>query len=119
MTLQTPKPHIGSTPANIFTHRGGCPQPLNEQHIGLGTRHTTAWPAGSWLGRLRSPEVNEWFMGLPCGPVFYKVEKMEKLFPTLIVLDVLSAVPYAVKSDMKMTVYWLAAGLLTYSVTWM
>lgn len=45
---------------------------------------------------------------------------MEKIFPTiLIVLDVLSAVPYAVKSDMKMTVYWLAAGLLTYSVTWM
>jgi len=41
---------------------------------------------------------------------------MEKIFPTiLIVLDVLSAV----KSDMKMTVYWLAAGLLTYSVTWM
>lgn len=46
--------------------------------------------------------------------------QMEKIFPTiLIVLDVLSAVPYAVKSDMKMTVYWLAAGLLTYSVTWM
>lgn len=45
---------------------------------------------------------------------------MEKIFPTiLIVLDVFSAVPYAVKSGMKMTVYWLAAGLLTYSVTWM
>ena len=45
---------------------------------------------------------------------------MEKLFPTvLMVLDFCAAVPYAVKGDMKMLVYWIAAGGLTFSVTWM
>ena len=45
---------------------------------------------------------------------------MEKLFPTiLMVLDFLAAVPYAVKADLKMTVYWVAAGVLTMSVTWL
>ena len=45
---------------------------------------------------------------------------MEKIFPTiLIALDFLAAIPYAVKCDLKMTVYWIAAGVLTFSVTWM
>ena len=45
---------------------------------------------------------------------------MEKIFPTiLIALDFFAAIPYAVKCDLKMTVYWIAAGVLTFSVTWM
>ena len=44
---------------------------------------------------------------------------MEKIFPTvLMALDFFAAVPYAVKGDMKMLVYLIAAGGLTFSVTW-
>lgn len=45
---------------------------------------------------------------------------MEKVFPTiLMILDFFAAVPYAVKGDVKMFVYWVAAGVLTLSVTWL
>ena len=46
---------------------------------------------------------------------------MEKIFPTILLMtiDFFAAVPYAVKWDMKMLVYWIAAGVLTFSVTWM
>ena len=45
---------------------------------------------------------------------------MEKIFPTILMtLDFIAAVPYAVNGDMKMLVYWIAAGVLTFSVTWM
>lgn len=45
---------------------------------------------------------------------------MEKVFPTvLMVLGFLAAVPYAVKCDVKMVVYWIAAGVLTLAVTWL
>lgn len=44
----------------------------------------------------------------------------EKIFPTiLIVLDFFSAIPYAFKCDLKMFVYWVAAGVLTLSLTWL
>ena len=43
-----------------------------------------------------------------------------KVFPTiLIILDVLASVPYAIQKDLRMTVYWLSAALLTFSVTWL
>lgn len=45
---------------------------------------------------------------------------MEKVFTTaLMVLDFLAAVPYAFKGDIKMEVYWIAAGVLTLAVTWL
>jgi hypothetical protein len=45
---------------------------------------------------------------------------MEKLFPTvLMILDFIAAIPYIYKSDLKMTVYWIAAGVLTLAVTWL
>jgi hypothetical protein len=45
---------------------------------------------------------------------------MEKCFPTvLIVLDLLASIPYAVKGDVRMFVYWVAASLLTFSLTWL
>lgn len=45
---------------------------------------------------------------------------MEKVFPTvLMALDFLAAVPYIVHGDLKMAVYWIAAGVLTLSVTWL
>ena len=45
---------------------------------------------------------------------------MEKVFHTLLmVLDFIAAVPYAFKGDVKMFVYWVAAGVLTLSVTWL
>ena len=44
----------------------------------------------------------------------------EKIFPTvLMALDFLAAIPYIVKGDLKMTVYWIAAGVLTLAVTWL
>ena len=43
-----------------------------------------------------------------------------KIFPTvLIILDVCAAIPYMAEKDLRMTVYWLSAALLTFSVTWM
>lgn len=35
----------------------------------------------------------------------------EKIFPTILMaLDFIAAVPYIAKGDIKMTVYWIAAG---------
>ena len=43
---------------------------------------------------------------------------MEKLFPTiLIVLDICAAIFYAWTGDARHAVYWLAAAILTASVT--
>ena len=42
-----------------------------------------------------------------------------RFFPTvLIVLDVLAAIPFAAAGDWRGTLYWLAAALLTFTVTW-
>lgn len=42
----------------------------------------------------------------------------EQLFPTLlIILDVLAAVVYAANYDTRHAIYWLAAAILTASVT--
>lgn len=44
--------------------------------------------------------------------------KSEYIFPTvLIVLDVLSAIPYAMRGNLRMMTYWLAAATLTACVT--
>ena len=45
--------------------------------------------------------------------------KTEYIFPTiLIALDVCAAIPYAMKSNWRMAVYWLAAATLTACVTY-
>jgi len=45
---------------------------------------------------------------------------MEKFFPTvLMILDLIAAILYITKCDLKMTVYWIAAGVLTLAVTWL
>lgn len=45
--------------------------------------------------------------------------KFEYIFPTvLIVLDVLAAIPYGVKCNIRMMVYWLSAATLTACVTY-
>lgn len=45
--------------------------------------------------------------------------KHEYIFPTvLIVLDVLSALPYAMRGNLRMMIYWLAAATLTACVTY-
>lgn len=42
-----------------------------------------------------------------------------RVFPTvLIALDVAAAVPYALRGDLRHTVYWLAAATLTACVTY-
>lgn len=42
-----------------------------------------------------------------------------RVFPTiLIILDLISAIPYAFKGDIRHAVYWVAAGVLTLTVTW-
>ena len=43
----------------------------------------------------------------------------EKILPTmLIIIDVASAFVYAGSGDWRRVVYWLAAGVLTFVVTW-
>lgn len=45
--------------------------------------------------------------------------RSEYLFPTaLIVLDVFAAIPYAVRGNFRMMIYWLAAATLTACVTY-
>ena len=45
--------------------------------------------------------------------------KTEYIFPTvLIALDVAAAIPYAVKTNWRMVIYWLAAATLTACVTY-
>jgi hypothetical protein len=44
---------------------------------------------------------------------------MIKVFPTiLIILDILASVVYASNGDIRKTVYWLAAAILTITVTY-
>lgn len=43
----------------------------------------------------------------------------EKILPTvLIVIDILAAIGYIPIGDWRRVVYWVAAGILTYTVTW-
>ena len=42
----------------------------------------------------------------------------DKLFPSiLIILDVISAIVYLTNGDLRKTIYWIAAAILTASVT--
>ena len=42
-----------------------------------------------------------------------------KILPTvLIIIDILASIPYGLEGDWRRCVYWLAAGTLTYVVTW-
>lgn len=44
--------------------------------------------------------------------------RSEYVFPTLLIaLDVAASVPYAVKANWRMMIYWLAAATLTACVT--
>ena len=43
----------------------------------------------------------------------------EKLFPTLlIILDLCAAIGYIPSGDWRRVIYWLAAAILTYTVTY-
>lgn len=43
-----------------------------------------------------------------------------KVFPTvLMILDFCAAFPYMFQGDLRHTVYWIACGVLTFSVTWL
>lgn len=43
-----------------------------------------------------------------------------KTIPTaMMVLQFLAAVPYAIEGNVRMTVYWIAAGILTLALTWL
>lgn len=45
--------------------------------------------------------------------------KHEYIFPTvLITLDVLASLPYAMRGNLRMMIYWLAAATLTACVTY-
>lgn len=57
-------------------------------------------------------------IGLLLGFLFG--ETIAIIFPTILMaLDFIAAVPYMAKGDIKMTVYWIAAGVLTLAVTWL
>ena len=43
-----------------------------------------------------------------------------RIFPTILIMfDFLAAIPYAYNRDLRMTVYWISAGVLTLSLTWL
>lgn len=43
----------------------------------------------------------------------------EKILPTiLIIIDILAAIGYVSSGDWRRVIYWIAAGVLTYTVTW-
>jgi hypothetical protein len=43
----------------------------------------------------------------------------EKILPTvLIIIDILAALWYIPTGDWRRVVYWMAAGILTFTVTW-
>ena len=44
----------------------------------------------------------------------------EKILPTiLMIIDFMAAIPYIIKGNLAQSVYWIAAGVLTLSVTWL
>ena len=45
--------------------------------------------------------------------------RSEYIFPTvLIMLDIMASIPYGVKGNLRMMIYWLAAATLTACVTY-
>lgn len=43
-----------------------------------------------------------------------------KIFPTILMaLQFVAAIPYAIEGDFRMTVYWIAAGVLTLDLTYL
>lgn len=43
-----------------------------------------------------------------------------KILPTIMmVMQFAAAIPYAIEGDSRMTVYWIAAGVLTLDLTWL
>ena len=53
------------------------------------------------------------------GMVVINLLRHPKTFPTLLILlDILAAINYARVGNVKSMVYWLAAGTLSYCVTW-
>ena len=43
-----------------------------------------------------------------------------KIFPTiLMILQFVAAIPYATEGNARMTVYWIAAGVLTLALTYL
>ena len=43
-----------------------------------------------------------------------------KIFPTILMaLQFVAAIPYAIEGDTRMTVYWIAAGILTLALTYL
>ena len=44
----------------------------------------------------------------------------KQILPTiLMVIDFAAAIPYFVEGDIRMGVYWVSAGMLTLSLTWL
>ena len=37
----------------------------------------------------------------------------------MMVFQFLAAVPYAIEGNVRMTIYWIAAGILTLALTWL
>lgn len=45
---------------------------------------------------------------------------MTKIFPTiLMVMQFAAAIPYAIEGNARMTIYWIAAGVLTLALTYL
>jgi len=48
-----------------------------------------------------------------------EMDKIEKILPTIIiVINLLSSIPYFINLDWRHGVYWLAAAILTFTVTY-
>ena len=44
----------------------------------------------------------------------------KQILPTILMaIDFAAAIPYFIESDIRMGVYWVSAGMLTLSLTWL
>ena len=46
--------------------------------------------------------------------------RTKQILPTILMaIDFFAAIPYFVEGDIRMGVYWVSAGMLTLSLTWL
>ena len=84
---------------SVKRNASASPSSINETN-NFSTLRSNA--SSDTSGSLRMPNINP------------------KTIPTaMMVLQFLAAVPYAIEGNVRMTIYWIAAGILTLALTWL
>lgn len=81
----------------------------------------------TWKAELKVPYdkdfVDDFQFSEYCNKITKKEKKMPhidpRIFPTILIcLDFCASIPYLLQGDIRHFVYWIAAGVLTLTVTW-